>query len=682
MNPSRLRFRQIHLDFHVSPDVEGVGEKFNKQRWQEILKRAEVDSITLFSKCHHGWSYHDTAVGKRHPQLSFDLLRAQIDASREIGLRTPIYLSAGLDCLAASEHPEWIERDADGAPVRGKPLQPGFNKMCFFSPYLDYLCAQIEESVTLFPECDEVFLDIINQRAGCSPWAMAYMADAGLDAGLETDRRLAAAEALRRYYQRTTAASRHLRPDMPVFHNSGHIQRGDSEVNGYQSHFELESLPTGGWGYDHFPESASYVAQLGKPFLGMTGKFHTTWGEMGGFKHPNALRYECSAMLAYGAGCSVGDQPMPSMDLDPGTYENIGIAYREVKTKEPWCRGALPFVRIGVLSCQAESPGDGRNNASDTGAVRMLLEEHLPFALLDREMDFSPFAVMIFPDAIRFDEKLTAKVGSYLQAGGKVFLTGESGLRSDHTGFAFDLGADWEGASPFLPDYIQPRADLRPEFTTAPFVHYQRSQRIKVRDGQSLGEVYDPWFNRTFAHFSGHQHAPPRPDPSGYACGVRRENLVYLAHPSFAAYRAMGHLTCRRFVAKCLRHLLGAEEPVRTNLPSSARLTLTRQEEENRWMVHLLYATRLSRGGAIALDAGTVQSAGRNVEVIEELLPLSNIDVSVRVGTPIHTVRLEPQGEEIPFREADGFVHFHLAGFCCHQMVALHEWPPGSAPTQ
>jgi len=40
----------------------------------------------------------------------------------------------------------------------------------------------------------------------------------------------------------------------------------------------------------------------------MTGKFHTMWGEFGGYKHPNALSYECSLMLAYCAGCSIGDQ--------------------------------------------------------------------------------------------------------------------------------------------------------------------------------------------------------------------------------------------------------------------------------------------------------------------------------------------------------------------------------------
>jgi hypothetical protein len=34
--------------------------------------------------------------------------------------------------------------------------------------------------------------------------------------------------------------------------------------------------------------------------IGMTGKFHTQWGAFGGFKHPNALRYESAVTLANG----------------------------------------------------------------------------------------------------------------------------------------------------------------------------------------------------------------------------------------------------------------------------------------------------------------------------------------------------------------------------------------------
>ena len=185
-----LRFRQIHLDFHTSPDISGIGKRFDKRRWQETLKEAAVNSVTLFSKCHHGWSYHPTSVGKIHPHLEFDLLRAQYDATKEAGINAPIYLSAGADNLASHDHPEWREVDASGtyAGWAKRVIDPGFHTMDFHSPYLDYLCAQIREAVRLFPDCDGVFLDIINQVQSCGRWSMEYMLANGLDPEKEEDR--------------------------------------------------------------------------------------------------------------------------------------------------------------------------------------------------------------------------------------------------------------------------------------------------------------------------------------------------------------------------------------------------------------------------------------------------------------------------------------------------------------
>ncbi len=92
-----LAFRQIHLDFHTSEKIGDIGTNFDKTQFQDMLKLGHVNSITVFSKCHHGWAYHPSTANEIHPELEFDLLKAQIDAAHEIGVRTPVYLSAGLD---------------------------------------------------------------------------------------------------------------------------------------------------------------------------------------------------------------------------------------------------------------------------------------------------------------------------------------------------------------------------------------------------------------------------------------------------------------------------------------------------------------------------------------------------------------------------------------------------------
>ena len=649
-----LRFRQVHLDFHTSPDIPGIGEKFDRKEWQERLKKAHVDSITCFSACHHGWSYHPTKVGAMHPHLKFNLLREQMDAAKEIDVKVPVYVTAGFNYRISQLHPEWNEYSHEGKGP--EPLTGGFIKLCFNTPYLDYLCSLIEETVELFPDANGIFLDIINQGQCCCNHCMKGMLESGLDPEKEADRIAFARKVLENYYVRTTAAARKFNPDMPVFHNSGHVTVGDTEILKHFSHLELESLPTGGWGYDHYPMSAAYCRNLGLDFLGMTGKFHTTWGEFGGIKHPNALRYECAAMLANGSKCSVGDQLHPDGELDESTYELIGKAYAEVEQKEAWCDNVESLAEIAILAssavnCKRESP-------SDVGAGRLLLEAHIPFDVIDSGMEFGRYKFLLLPDDIRLDDALKAKLELFAAQGGKLILSAGSGLAAGSDAFALSLPFTDAGWSPYSPDYIEAAPGFAPEFAKTPFVMYLPSRRIKVRDAESLGKVFDPYFNRSFRHFCSHQHAPYRTEPSGFDAGAMSGNVLYFAHPVFTIYRAFGMVYLQEFVLNAIRRFIGAE-----------RVTLFEQPAEQRAVLHLLYANTVNRGGpGIAIPNSPFRES-RPIEVVEELLPLREVEVSVKLGRPVRSVRLVPQGTELPYREKEGRISFTVPELLCHQMV-------------
>ena len=672
-----LRFRQVHLDFHTSPLIPGIGAKFDRRQWQDALKKAHADSITCFSSCHHGWSYHPTKVGKMHPGLDFNLLRAQMDACHEINVNVPIYLTGGVNNLAAEIHPEWREITAQGelGGWVSSPIRPGFRKLCFNTPYLDYLCCMIEEAVRLFPDADGVFIDIISQSPCCCNWCMADMAKEGYDPENPDDRARFAKRTLMKYYRRVTAAARSLNPEMPVFHNSGNVTVGNREILPYFSHLELESLPTGGWGYDHYPMSAAYCRKLDLDFLGMTGKFHTTWGEFGGFKHPNALRYECAAMLANGSKCSIGDQLHPSGNLDESTYELIGKAYEEVERKEPWCRHVRSAADVAILSNTAFHPGASRAGTAsppgETGASRLLLESHIHFDLLDREMSFDPYRVLVLADDIRISPELGKRLGDFLARGGKLILSGASVLKADEDVPAFDLPMEYAGVNPLFPDYIKAAPAFAPDFVKTPFVMYQPSHRIKVKSGTSLGEIYDPYFNRTYAHFSSHQHTPYKPEPSGFDAGIMTGGILYFAHPVFGLYAGYGNVALKQYVAHAIMAFAGEDLSVHTNLPSQGRMTLMKQEEERRYILHLLYVNTINRGSRMEMSGGNVRNTS-TIEVIEELNPAENVIASVKLPETVRKITLEPQGVELPVRLKDGRYEVRLDRLVCHQMVVFH----------
>ena len=62
---------------------------------------------------------------------------------------------------------------------------------------------------------------------------------------------------------------------------------------------------------------------IGQGNLGMTGKFHTSWGDFHSLKNKAALEFECFRMLSYGFAASIGDQLEPCGKLNPATCSHM-----------------------------------------------------------------------------------------------------------------------------------------------------------------------------------------------------------------------------------------------------------------------------------------------------------------------------------------------------------------------
>lgn len=665
-----MRFRQIHLDFHTSPLIPGIGSRFDPKKFAKAFKDAWVDSVTIFSKCHHGVSYHPTKVGKQHPHLDFDLTRAQLDALHSVGINAPIYLTATWDEYAAHTHPEWRTVSPDGSlPMfyaeHGNGV--GWAFLDLSTPYLDYLCDQTEEVMERYPDADGIFMDISFQLPSINPFARDKMDALGLDWTNAEDRAKFTEMSVENYFTRVRDAVRKHDPKMPLFFNSGHIRRGlRKHYKDFYTHLELESLPTAGWGYEHFPISARYVDALGIPFLGMTGKFHTHWGEVGGYKKPEALIYEVGAMLAQGARCSIGDHLHPTGEIDRSTMGIIAPAYKWVAEREPWAENTVNRADIALLSAEAASRPrlvgvPGQHEGPDEGAVRVLLESKFTFDVIDLESDLAPYRLVILPDTIAVDARLRAKIEKYVARGGRVLLTGMSGIDPE-TGFVFDVGAEWKGTSNNNGgDFLLPVKELRAGFVDDPLFMYQPAQKIKIRGGKSLGQMYEPYFDRTPRHFSGHVNAASKPDPSGFAAGVSKGGFTYLSFPIFSCYHQVGAVAMLEIAERLIDHALGGPRLLTTSLPRAGRVTVRHQRGKKRDVVHLLHATPALRG----------TTRGSPVQPIQDLITLNNIRVDLATSGKVKSVKLVPSGEKLDFNAQDGRVAFTVPEFTGHAMVEV-----------
>lgn len=647
-----MRKRQVHLDFHTS-GLLTVGDKFSKEQFAKALTLGNVDSITVFSKCHHGWSYHPTKANEMHPGLNFDLLGAQLEVCKELGVNAPVYISAGLDEKGYDKHPEWRWKPSlSEEEIKKYDSEAHFHLLCFNTEYLDVLCSQIEEVMEMYNPCG-IFLDIISPKVCFCEYCQRDMKALGMDIENEADREKFSVITFNKYADAVNAAVRRHSDTATIFHNSGHIFKGNHKFINYNTHLELESLPTGGWGYDHFPLSAAYVRTLGdKEYLGMTGKFHQSWGEFGGFKHPNALIYETALSVMNGAGCSIGDQMHSSAEMNEVTYSLIGKAYGRIKEREPWLEGAENIADIAVFS--AETLSGRRESKADTGANRMLLENNYLYNFIDEKADISGYKMLILPDMEGMSDEFTEKVNEFIKNGGKVIASGRSIVKNES--FVIDTGARFIGNCEYSPTYFVP--DFETVNGNTSYIMRCNAFDIKTTDAEVFAYRENPYFNRTREHFCSHMHAPNN-DAEKFPAVIIKDNVAYIAWDIFTAYATHGHLCFKEIFTFVAKALLGDNVSATASIPDKAVMTLTRQEKEKRSILHLLFAHTTVRG--------------INTEVIEDTVPLYNVKCSVKCDEEPMRVYMAPEGTEIPFEYADGRVTFTVPEVNIHSMTIIEE---------
>jgi len=379
----------------------------------------------------------------------------------------------------------------------------------------------------------------------------------------------------------------------------------------------------------------------------MSGKFHKSWGEFGGFKSADAIKYEAAAMIANGAACNFGDQLHPSGQMDMSTYHNIGEAYAYVEKIEDYGPGGIPYSKLGVWLTLGDE--------ADRGTVNMLLEMHYDFVPAS-EKNLDQLTTVIIPSQPCLSSAQAALISAWVKRGGKLLVLEAGAFDQQKTRFQLDLGADYFGAPEYDCDYTVVQTGLSANIVSSPFLNYSPGLRTKLTTGQPLAMIREPYFSRTYGHYNGHANTPYRLEDSTFPAVVRNGNVLFFAHPLDRLYYANG-VRLHRELFKNALDLLGADPVLKvTGLPSSGRVSLLRQNRNNRYVAHLLYSPALQRG---------------DCKVIEDFPSISSVKLEVRVPERVAKVRSIPDGETIAFTYQSGMVQVAVPTFTMHTGVVL-----------
>jgi len=542
--------RAIHIDFHTMPKITDFGERFDAADFAETLKEANVDYVNVFARCNIGFSYYPTKVGTPYPYMKGDMFGDTLKECRKRGIGVTAYFNAGLNHELFLRHPEYMKMNRDGTVYKdmGENMNLNFfRRACYNTEYTDHLLAEINEVLTNY-DPDGIFCDCFVSLPCYCPACTKMMAEQGISADDTDAVEKFAYESLHRAVQKIRAI---VPKDKRLILNS----HPHEDFNQYNSHAELECLPTGGWGYDYLTTQAPYYRKLSENPVYMTGRFISDWGDFGGRKPKASMKYDVQDALLYGFAPSIGDHMHPRDGLDKGLYKDIGELFSYVKKMEEFTDGAAPSVEVAILRNKIHyNTTLERFNDSDKGCARMLAELKICFDIINEDMDFDGYKLLVLPDYIEITDKLKAKLEGFK---GSILSTGKS----------IANGGVWSYIKNFT---IDDNTDAFYELNGENFGQYSPS--IKMHSDFCTAPYVSPYFKRGFDGLHGYFYIPPK-EKTDFCAVAECKNRAHICFNIFDAYMKFGAHFHKSLVKDILSRLLPERLIDAENLPAYTRAT-------------------------------------------------------------------------------------------------------------
>ncbi len=557
--------RLIHIDFHTLPNVYNFSEEYDANEFAQTLKKANVKYINLVASCNIGFCYFPTCVGERYPYLKGDRFGETLKACHQNGIGVSAYINVGLNHENGFLHADWLRVNSKGEKIYGDTTGNFFRLMCLNSKgYQNYIINLVKEILSKY-DVDGFFFDGIKMVDCYCDECLLEMKEKGVDV---KDKKAVLDFAYSKKLELCTRL-KELIPDKQV------VFMGMPFSSGLCSHIEVECLPSGCWGYDYFNQAGAYARNFDKQIVYMTGRFQDDWGDFGGIKAPASFEFDFYDAISSGFEISFGDHLHPAKNLNPALYRTIGKVYSKAKHYEKYTLNAKYLAEIAIFN---DNDVFGLDDEKFIGAVRILNELKYSYNLINADSDFSKYKVIIFPDDIVFDDALKIKVDNYLKFGGKILLSGFSGLNQDRNEFYFDGDASFCGLDignfPYF-EFEKGKGDL---LKNTEWAIYNPAILLKNKKGKQLANYINPYNKRYYDGRHGYFYTPPD-KLTEYSSAILLKNRAFIAFKVFTDYAKVGLIAHRELVKQILNSFIAEPLIVADKMPITSRLNLTKNDK-------------------------------------------------------------------------------------------------------
>ena len=256
-------------------------------------------------------------------------------------------------------------------------------------------------------------------------------------------------------------------------------------------------------------------------------------------------------MVALGSKCLVGDQLHPDGAINPDTYASIAPGLRADRKARALSRRRAAGLRHRHPDGRVLPPDGARGTTQrrrrgpDAAGAEAAVRRHRSERRSSRPTSSSscPTRSRSMPSSPRASRPIVAgrrQAAPHRQLGDQCRRHVRRRRRASS-------GRGPGGVQPVLhPRQPRPRCrrhrDARSSSTAV-------AETIAAEGAEVLAEVIPSYFNRTFQHFSSHQHTPDDPKAKPLGAAVTINGAVgYIAYPIFRMYHAMGQPLYRYLV--------------------------------------------------------------------------------------------------------------------------------------
>lgn len=667
------------------------------------------------------YPYYNSAILKRRsPHVPIERIEAEVAEYKKLGIRILAVYPPTLQGEVYDTHRDWrrIPTDTTQIPQVDMKALPHGGMLCLLSPYGDFFIEVLAEILTKFPEVDAFSFDGLHHGGVCycEHCRKNYKADTGKAIPKDNlnnpeyrryqhwaDRKL---EAL---IQRTQTRLKAIKPEVALVTwttNAGRFGHFLSVPRNMPARLNLLfDAPDQELWLDESNRGNSIVPAFGVAYAWSVTNHRVAFSEPYLMSHGNPYGKDSfptaevlrRMLLCTTYGCSPSIAVNQPARLQKGVYNSLD----EIQKRKPWMTHKTPERWAAILMSDNAKTFYGRTSgrveerylAHPFGAFRAAIEGHLPVNLIDdwnvTDEDLKPYAVVVLPNAACLDERQVQALDRYVRNGGGLVasldcsLFDEYGDARNQFALASLFGVDYRG----VPKAVKPNEAIDVNFAKTIGPDYWEKRRNVYSFQLNAKSMFLK--NERLAEYIGTDpvtmkgpavHVLPHPDSTveatiqnaetgaaGLPAIITRSHgkgrVVYHAAGFDAAYYQYSYPYQRLLLNESIAWAAGETPmPVEVRAPMCVHSTIMRQVKagRERLVVHLFNNVNSSGGHAMPND---------DVPLREETVPIYQIPATFAARYRIRSVRLEPEGIDLPIRTIDGRTTVVVPKLEIHSMI-------------